>query len=141
VLFDPANPKHARALERLATEFPIWLTTVDADGRPQSSPVWFWWDGEVFHMWSKPDTPKVRNIRGNPRVSLHLQASDTADDDVVIFEGIAEIEAGESDGAWLPAFTEKYRPLIESYGWTAGEGEAAEYSLLFHVTPTRVRVD
>jgi PPOX class probable F420-dependent enzyme len=141
VVLDSTNPKHARALERLETETPIWLTTVDADGQPQSSPVWFWWDGEVFHFWSKPDTPKVRNMRGNPRVSLHLQASDTADDDVVIFEGVAEVDAGPSDAAWFPSFVEKYRSLIEEYGWTVGEGEAAEYSLRFRVTPTRIRVD
>ncbi len=141
MVLDPTNPKHVRAAERLATEIPIWLTTVDAEGQPQSSPVWFWWDGEVFHLWSRPDTPKVRNVRGNPRVSLHLQASDTADDDVVIFECVAEFEPGPSDAAWFPAFSEKYRSLIELYGWTLGEGVAAEYTVAFRVTPTRVRVD
>ena len=103
--------------------------------------MWFWWDGEVFHFWSKPDTPKVRNMRGNPRVSLHLQASDTADDDVVIFEGVADVDTEPTDAVWFPAFVEKYRSLIEEYGWTLGEGEAAEYSLRFRVTPTRIRVD
>ena len=59
----------------------------------------------------------------------------------MIVEGIDEVDAAGSDDLWLTAFTEKYRPLIESYGWTPGEGDAAEYSLLFHVTPTRIRVD
>ena len=139
VVLDPANPLHVHAAERLETEVPIWLTTVDADGQPQSSPVWFWWDGGVFHFWSKPDTPKVRNMRGSPHVSLHLQASDTGDDDVVILEGIAEVDVGRSDADWFPAFVDKYRTLIEEYGWTLGEGEAAEYSLRFRVMPTRIR--
>ena len=73
-VLDPANPLHARAAERLASEIPIWLTTVDADGQPQTSPVWFWWDGEIFHLFSKPDAPKVANMRSNSHVSLNLQA-------------------------------------------------------------------
>ena len=46
---DPANPEHARALRSLATDKTGWITTTDADGQPQSSPIWFLWDdGEVL---------------------------------------------------------------------------------------------
>ena len=138
-ILDPGNPKHVRAAERLATEIPIWLTTVDANGQPQSSPVWFWWDGAVFHLFSKPDAPKVGNLRGNPRVSLNLQASDTADDDVAIFEGIAEIDPAAPHPDNFPAYIEKYRHLIQDYGWTP-ESMLEEYSVAFRVTPTRVRM-
>ena len=138
MFLDPKNPKHARAVELLATEIPIWLTTVNAGGQPQSSPVWFWWDGEVFHLFSKPDSPKVANIQGNPRVSLNLRASETADDDVVILEGVAEFEPGEPDPEWNKHFQDKYRALVESYGWS--DEDRGEYSIVFRVTPTRVRV-
>ncbi len=138
MVLDPKNPKHAHALELLGKEIPIWLTTVNAEGQPQSSPVWFWWDGKVFHLFSKPDSPKVENMRGNQRVSLNLQASETADDDVVIFEGVAEFDPWPPDPAWFEPFRAKYRPLVESYGWS--DEDVAEYSVVFHVTPTRVRV-
>ncbi len=139
-VFDPTNAKHARALERLASEIPIWLTTVAPKGQPQTSPVWFWWDGDVFHVFSKPDAPKIRNIRENPRASLHLNASDTADDDVVIFEGVAELDPEAPHAERLPGFVDKYRDLIGSYGWTP-ESYFAEYSVALRITPTRIRVD
>jgi PPOX class probable F420-dependent enzyme len=55
--------------ERLAREVVIWLTTVRSDGQPQTSPVWFVWDGQSFLIYSIPRSQKVPNIRGNPRVS------------------------------------------------------------------------
>jgi PPOX class probable F420-dependent enzyme len=58
--------------ERLATEEIAWLTTVTGKGQPQSSPIWFLWDGESFWLRSQEHAAKVRNIGGNPRVSLHL---------------------------------------------------------------------
>ena len=139
-IIDPANPKHARALERLGTDIPIWLTTVSPKGQPQTSPVWFWWDGDVFHVFSKPDARKLRNIGGNPRVSLHLNASDTADDDVVIFEGLAELDPDTPSPERYPLYVEKYRGLIADYGWTP-ESMLADYSVGLRITPTRIRVD
>ena len=139
-IFDATNPKHARALERLGTEIPVWLTTVSPKGQPQTSPVWFWWDGDVFHVFSRPGVPKVRNIRENPRVSLNLQASETADDDVVIFEGVVELDPEGPDAERFPAFVQKYRDLIDAYGWTP-ESYFADYSVGLRITPTRIRVD
>ena len=71
-------------------------------------------------------------------MSLNLRASETADDDVVIFEGVAEFEPGEPDPAWNEHFQDKYRALVESYGWS--DEDKGEYSMVFRVTPTRVRV-
>ena len=140
MLLDPENAKHAKALERLEREIPIWLTTVREDGQPQSSPVWFWWDGEVFHLMSEPDTPKVRNMTTNPRVSLHLQADETGDEDILIVEGVAAFDADGADRSWEEPYVAKHRSLIESYGWTA-ESMTGDYSVRFHVTPTRFRVE
>jgi PPOX class probable F420-dependent enzyme len=69
---DADNPKHARADDKLRHEIAAWLTTVTTDGQPQSTPIWFHWDGSTFLIYSQPDRPKLRNIAGNPKVSLHL---------------------------------------------------------------------
>jgi PPOX class probable F420-dependent enzyme len=98
---------HKRAAERLQREIPIWLTTVGRTGQPQSSPVWFWWDGEVFHLISQPGATKITNLRENPLVSLHLQADEIAEDDIAIFEGVAEFDPVGTDAAWLPAYLGK----------------------------------
>ena len=52
--------------ERLATEEIVWLTTVTGKGQPQSSPIWFLWDGESFWLRSQEHAAKVRNIGGQP---------------------------------------------------------------------------
>jgi PPOX class probable F420-dependent enzyme len=122
----------------LRRELPIWLTTVTPAGQPQTSPVWFLWDGEVFHLISQPDATKIPNLEANPLVSLHLQADVTADEDVLIFEGVVAFDGDTTERDWLPAYIEKYRERIDSYGWTP-EGMLAEYSVSFRVTPTRIR--
>ncbi len=64
-----------RVAQRLSDDDLLWLTTVSRDGTPQPSLIWFHWDGETVLIYSQPDTPKLRNIAENPRVSLHFQAN------------------------------------------------------------------
>jgi PPOX class probable F420-dependent enzyme len=135
VVFDLANPKHAAADERLRTEPVIWLTTVRADGQPQSSPVWFWWDGEMLSLLSMPSAGKLANIRANPRVSLNLDG-DRLGGEIVTLEGTAEIVA---DDVIAPAYFDKYDAGIRSLGSTPEEFSGA-YSALVRIIPTRVRV-
>jgi PPOX class probable F420-dependent enzyme len=57
---------------RLQEEKIAWLTTVRADGQPQSVPVWFLWKAGAFLIYSQPRRQKLRNIGTNPRVDLNL---------------------------------------------------------------------
>jgi PPOX class probable F420-dependent enzyme len=138
-IFDPSDPKHARALERFGTEIIVWLTTVTPDGQPSTTPVWFWWDGEAFHLYSQPGRPKVRNIEANPRVSLHLQSDEAGDEDVVIVEGRAAIEPDAAPADRIPAYIDRYRSFVAAYGWTPASF-AADYSVGIRVEPTKARV-
>jgi hypothetical protein len=45
-----AAGKHVQT--RLKRELIIWLVTTGKDGRPHSVPVWFWWDGKSFLVYS-----------------------------------------------------------------------------------------
>src|SRR5437016_3874892 len=109
----------AHADERLRREVVIWLTTVRPDGQPQSSPVWFLWDGRTFLIYSLPTSQKLPNIRGNPRVSLHL--NDDQGSDVVSIEGLASIGGDEPPLLGVPEYIEKYRDLIADLGTTVPE--------------------
>src|SRR5215207_9466163 len=85
---DPlAEPRPA---ERLAIEPIAWLTTAGADHQPQSSPVWFHWDGSAFWLRTQAAARKLTNIRANPKVALHL-ADDGNGGDIVTVEGTAEL--------------------------------------------------
>jgi PPOX class probable F420-dependent enzyme len=128
----------AALVERLRTESVAWITTVTADGQPQSSPVWFLWDGSEFLVYAQPRSWKAGNIRVNPRVSLHLN-SDREGGQVATFEGSARICEGHPPGHEVDAYLAKYREGIAGIGMTP-EQMGAEYSTALRITPGRVRV-
>ena len=71
MIFDPANPQDAAALQRLATDPLAWLTTAFPDGRLAASLIWFLLrDGELV-VYSR-DNAKIRNIEANPNVAFNL---------------------------------------------------------------------
>ena len=122
--------------DRLAAAEVLWLTTVSAAGQPQSSPVWFVWAGEAFHLLSEPAAGKVANVRAQPRVSVHLEGAG-AGDLVVTAEGVAEL--GEGLGPVELAYVEKYAAGFERLGMAAGE-YLATFSTSLRVAPARWRI-
>jgi len=73
---DSSSEFGRRAERRLHEEKIAWLTTVDGAGCPQPVPVWFLWDGDdSVLLYSRPETPKLRAITANPRVSLNLDGN------------------------------------------------------------------
>ena len=80
-MLDQTTEFGGRAARRLREDIIGWLTTVSPEGAPQPVPVWFLWDGaSSILLYSRPEKRKLRNIAGNPRVSLNLD-SDTVDAD------------------------------------------------------------
>ncbi|NDL60494.1 pyridoxamine 5'-phosphate oxidase family protein [Phytoactinopolyspora mesophila] len=129
----------ASAEQRLQDEKTIRLTTVSAGGQPQSSPVGFLWDGARFLIRSKPGDPKVQNIRHNPRVALHLDIKNDAEDGgVLTFEGTAVIDSGPDDDGETTAYVERYADEIRDYG-VPPEDVLSTFSAVIRVTPTRTR--
>lgn len=134
---DFTTPHGQRAAERLRTEEVIWLTTVGNDGTPQPSPVWFLWEGDTVLIFSKPNAPKIANIKREPRVALHFN-NDAEGGDIVVLTGQAEV-APENAAAVIPnAYLTKYADGIKDIGLTP-DTMTAEYSAVIRVTPTKLR--
>lgn len=126
-----------RATRRLREDVLAWLTTVDRRGTPQPVPVRFLWDGaDSLLLYSRPDTPKLRNIERNPRVSLHLDGNGRGGD-IVVCLGDARI-SDDPLADEIPDYVAKYAPLIERNGWTPASF-AADYSVPLRITISRVR--
>jgi PPOX class probable F420-dependent enzyme len=126
-----------RAERRLRDEKIAWLTTVDSAGTPQPIPVWFLWDGgDSVLFYSRPDTPKLRAIAANPRVSLNLDGNGQGGDIVVVLGEASVSEDPPADE--VPEYVEKYAPLIERNGWTP-TSFAADYSVPLRIRVRRVR--
>jgi PPOX class probable F420-dependent enzyme len=136
---DPATPAGARALARLAGDKIGWLTTVDADGQPQSSPIWFLWlDDEIF-FYSRRTARRNAILREHPAVAFNLN-TDASGDEVVTMEGIARFDETGPPSSQHPAYLAKYLSAIEGYGWDAAYFDR-EYPFVVRIAPTRWRVD
>ncbi|HYT80762.1 MAG TPA: TIGR03667 family PPOX class F420-dependent oxidoreductase [Actinomycetota bacterium] len=127
----------AHADRRLKGDLIIWLSTVNAQGQPQTSPVWFWWDGEAVVLFSMPRSAKVANIRQNPKVSLNLDGNGQGGD-IVSIEGTAEL-FDDKPLTEFPEYLERYREKLEAMGYES-EPFAHAFSAGIRVTPTRFRV-
>jgi PPOX class probable F420-dependent enzyme len=135
---DPATELGARALQRLATELMGWMTTVNPDGQPQSSAIWFLWlNGDVL-VYSHIRAPRNANVELNPLVSFNLN-TDPDGDDVVTLEGKARIDLSLPPSSANLEYQAKHRHMIERYGWTS-EWLAQNYPIPIVITPTRWRL-
>jgi PPOX class probable F420-dependent enzyme len=126
---------NAHVDERLRTEPIIWLTTVRADGRPHTVPVWFSWDGKAILVFSQPGTQKMRNLQHNANVTLALDGTNGGED-VVVVEGKAELLKDSSQSMATPEFLKKYTSFIQDMQ-TTPEEIGADYSEVIRVTPTK----
>ena len=134
---DTGSEFGGRAARRLGDELVYWLVTVGSDGTPQPSPVWALWDGETFVIYSRPDTPKLRNIASRPRVALHLDG-DGRGGDIVIVTGDARLAADAPAADRVAAYVTKYREAMRRIGMTP-ESFARAYSVAVRVTPAGLR--
>ena len=108
-----------RLQSRLKKEPVVWLVTAGADGRPQAVPVWFLWDGKSFLIYAQPGI-KVRHIRANPHVELHLNTDETGNV-VVRMSGYATISKTQPPAHKVPTYVRKYRADLKGFGWTPEE--------------------
>ncbi len=83
----------------------IWIATSPPKGRPDASPVWFWWDGQVFYFTCAAVARKARDIAHEPEIVL--LNGDGADP--IIVKGRAERVADDEELARVDAaYREKY---------------------------------
>lgn len=124
--------------QHLESEYFVWLTSVGADLTPQPRPVWFVWENDSFLVYSQPGARKVAHIRQHPRVALHFNTDEQADQDVIVFTGRAEIDPAAPPAHEAPAYFAKYAGGIAGLGM-APEAFSREYSLAIRVRPENLR--
>jgi PPOX class probable F420-dependent enzyme len=124
--------------ERLETAPLAWLTTVRADGQPQSSYIWFHFDGTDLLIFSLPEAGKVRNIRANPKVGFNLNGDDQGGG-VLTVDATAEIFDAPVPADRIEAYLAKYDDPIRNILKTTPEKMLASYGTALRITPARVR--
>jgi PPOX class probable F420-dependent enzyme len=76
--------------ELLAERHVAVITTLNLDGSPQSTPVWYVPEGDTIWVIADQDSLKVRNLKRDPRVSIMI-ASDASPYRYVVFRGEATL--------------------------------------------------
>lgn len=138
-VFDPSNDVHARSLARLASEQIAWIGTTGRDGYPHAVPIWFLWrDGRAL-VFSEPNTAKVRNLRADPRVALHLEAGDDHEQ-LTVLRGRADLSPKPTI-EWLDSvgdeYERKYRGGLAGLKLTLPD-MVARYSVVIEITPLQL---
>ena len=98
------NPKIQKILR--SREF-AHLATIGPDGAPQSTPMWFLWDGEYIKFTHTTTRQKYRNIQRDPRVAVSII---DADDPYTAAEFRGRVERIEPDptGAFYDILAQHY---------------------------------
>jgi len=96
---------HRDLLERPLTAH---VATVDTSGGPQTSPMWFGWDGDRLRLTHTRTRQKFRNLQAEPRIALSI--TDPADPQRYLeVRGVVEAVEDDSGGSF-------YRKLRARYG-------------------------
>ena len=133
----PAEPVRCRpTTEAALRDDPVvWLSSVQADGRPHLVPVWFHWDGDSILAFSKPHARKVDNLRDQPGVMLAV-GTPGPEFEVELIEATAELPDQSATALMPEAFGAKYRELLHRAGLTV-QRFAEVYSQPIVLRPTR----
>jgi PPOX class probable F420-dependent enzyme len=136
---DPATPFGERVARRLHDELVIWLTTVDAKGTPQPTPVWFLWDEatSTFLIYSRAEAKRLTHMQQNPRVALNFDGNGLGGD-IIVITGQAQVSPGDPPAYQVPDYVEKYRERI-ARNFTTAENFASMYPVALRIHPTAIR--
>lgn len=122
---DLQNPKVQKILHSKAFAH---LATIGSHGEPESSPMWFLWDGEHIKFTHTTYRKKYRNIQRDPRVAISIVDVDEPYT-YAEFRGVVERIEEDPPGAF-------YKELAEHYGVPGrnpGEDRVILYIRIDHI--------
>ena len=134
------TPTPAQLIEITKPPLLAVLSTVNSDGSPQATPVWYLYDGEFFKVSCHSGRLKARNVRRNPNVTLTVL--DTANNGTpLLVKGTAEIvEDGGDEFSYTMARRYDYEAPArkEADGLIAYAASIGERRVIMQITPSRV---
>jgi PPOX class probable F420-dependent enzyme len=84
------------------------LATVRPDGSPQSSVMWFAWDGERIRMTHTKTRQKFRNLADEPRVALSIVDPDDAYRFLEVRGTVESIEDDDAEASFYQSLQKRY---------------------------------
>jgi len=103
-----------RIQEFLAGKDVVVLGTIDSDGAPLLTPMWFVHDATAIVMVTIAGTRKARNLLRDPRVAVVAESDTRVDIRRVTFAGRAEVVPDSAEQRRLAdRLLAKYAPYVE----------------------------
>lgn len=90
------------------------LATVRPGGAPQSSVMWFAWDGQRARFSHTRARQKHRNLQHEPRISFHVQDPDNPYRTLEVRGTVESIEA-DADAAFYRSLQQRYDFVTEIF--------------------------
>lgn len=109
------------------------LATLNADGTPQVTPIWFDYDGTDIIFNTARGRVKDRNLGRNPRVALSIQDPENGYRYLQIQGDVVDVSEEGAD-AMIDRLAQKYLGQ-EKYPWA----NPAEKRVTYRVRPSRVQ--
>ncbi len=109
------------------------LATVNPDGTPQVTPVWFDWDGSRLRINTAKGRVKDKNLRRTPAVALTIMDPDNPYRYIQVKGRVANVTESGAD-AHIDALSKKYTGQERYAKRTPGE-----VRVIFTITPDRVQ--
>ncbi|HEY3993212.1 MAG TPA: PPOX class F420-dependent oxidoreductase [Ktedonobacteraceae bacterium] len=91
------------------------LATIGSNGEPQSSPMWFLWDGEYIKFTHTTNRKKYQNIKGDLRISISITDVDKPYT-YVEFRSMVERIEDDPTGLFFNTLAEHYGAPIHYSG-------------------------
>jgi PPOX class probable F420-dependent enzyme len=119
----------------LALDIPAHLATIDSNGYPRITPIWFIWEAGAFWMSSVEGQPHLLNLLRDPRAAVSVDTETgvavrgVRENRRVRAQGRAEL-GPDKDGQWTRRITLKYVPGAD------GEAAAAQRAAMPRVVIT-----
>ena len=111
------------------------VAAIRADGRPQMTPNWFYWDGSKFYISTTKRRRRYTNFLRDPRVQLAFD--DPAGFKTVLVDGTVEVRENIAEQlSHFKAIRAKHGRNLEDDA-TMHEGLLKEDRVLLAITPDK----
>lgn len=120
----------------LEKTIPVAMATTMPDGKPQTSVVWFAWDGDKVMISTIKGRQKTRNLIANPHVSLLFVDPDNMYRYLEIRGTVEITEAGAFE--FIDALARRYMGQPWYGGAVAAEVRDQQERVILNIVPAHV---
>lgn len=115
------------------------LGTINIDGSPLLSPMWFAWENNVVNMTTRRSSVKWRNIQARPFASICVDDRNSPYAAVILSGSITEIETPIYE--FIRSMARRYLDEANGLEFAEPYKHNPESNVVFRLTPERIVIN